>query len=154
MARPLLLMVLTVAVVAMIGGGFLLFSVRGSVETYTINGLTCPISSNNVLYHVSNDSRVIPTIEQVIQSPKFLAGTKGMPYGFYYASLNTVGPTYYKNSTTPIYTALELGFATYGASTPCVAKGLYLNWIDVQVPLQNGTFDVAAESVHSLGPPI
>ena len=50
-------------------------------------------------------------------------------------------------------TALELGFATYGTNTPCVINGKFLDWIDVQVPLLNGTCDVAAESVHNVGGP-
>jgi len=119
--------------------------------SYTINGLTCPLDSGNVLGRLSNDSRIIPTVEQDIQSPKFLSGAKGMPYGFYYASIDEVGPGIDNGTIIQPHTVLDLGFGTSGANTPCLPYGKFLNWLDVQVPLSNGTFDVAAAAVHSLG---
>jgi len=145
----LCILVIVVASVALSG----LLAGSSATQTYTINGLTCPISSGDVFYRLSNDTRIVPAVEQVIQSSKFLAGTKGLPYGFYSVSLDTVGPTYFNGTTTPGYTALELGFATYGVNTPCFEQGGFLNWIDVEVPLVNGTFNVAAETVTSMGPP-
>ena len=126
-----------------------------SPETYTINGLTCSLAGGNVLGSVNNDSRVPPTIRNVIHSPSFLSTAKGLPYGLYYAGVDTVGTISYANGTTvspPATHVLELGFATWGPNTLCVNHGRWLNWIDVQVPLINGTYDVTAEHIGISGP--
>ena len=114
--------------------------------TYTVNGLTCPLP-------VGTASKVGLAVQVVVQSNEFLSATKGLPYALYYSGNMTQRSETYGNVTTQLPNALELGFATYGAGTQCDEKGLWSNWIDVQVPVLKGSYAVGGESVHSVGGP-
>lgn len=114
--------------------------------SYGVNGLTCPLP-------LGTSQKVGIVVQHVVQSSQFLAATKGIPYALYYVSNLTQRSQTYGNATTTLPDALELGFATYGSGTPCAENGHWSNWIDVQVPLESGSFIVSAESVHSTGGP-
>jgi hypothetical protein len=66
-------------------------SATTSGPTYSDNGLTCPLSSGNVLANVSNDSRVGSVIQQVVQSPQFLSVANGSKYALEYAGIDISG---------------------------------------------------------------
>ena len=123
-----------------------------SSEAVTVNGLTCPIT-RSVFAGPQNTSQEIPVIQQVVQTSQFLSATKGLPYVLGYAGIDTDRIQTFNGTTTDLPNVLELGFVTAGTATAC---GYPTNWtsnIDVQIPILNGTFDVAAERVASLGGP-
>lgn len=124
-----------------------------TVGQYTINGLTCPLTSNMFVGPQSmlNISEEVSVVQQVVKTPQFLSATKGIPYVLGYAGIVIVGLETSNNTTFQPPNVLELGFATYGPNTQCSTSGRYINDIDVQVPILNGTFSVANESVHVLG---
>jgi hypothetical protein len=123
-----------------------------SLGQYTVNGLTCSLTGS-VFAGPQNITEEISVIQQVVQTPQFLSATKGVPYvladaGIAISGLETINSTTFQP---PNY--LELGFATYGANTQCFTSGKFLNWIDVQIPVLNGTISIANESVHVVGGP-
>ena len=124
-----------------------------TVGQYTINGLTCPLTRNMFVgpQNMLNISGEVLVIQQVVQTPQFLSAAKGIPYVMGYAGIDISGLETINNTTFQPPNLLELGFATYGTNTQCSSSGRFLNWIDVQVPILNGTFSVANESVHVLG---
>jgi hypothetical protein len=123
-----------------------------SLGQYTINGLTCPLTAS-VFAGPQNITEEISVIQQVVQTPQFLSATKGVPYILGYAGIDISGLETINNTTFQPPNVLELGFVTYGTNTQCFTSDRFLNDIDVQVPILNGTFSVANESVHVLGGP-
>ena len=146
----------TLVTVLLIGSQGVFYPAAGSSpETYTINGLTCSLAGGNVLGRDNNDTRVPPPIRNGIHSPSFLSTAKGLPYGLNYAFVDTFGTISYAKGTTvspPDTHVLEFGIETWVTNTLCVNHGRWLNWIDVQVPLINGTYDVTAEHIGISGP--
>ncbi len=121
-----------------------------SLGQYTINGLTCPLTGS-VFAGPQNITEEISVIQQVVQTPQFLSATKGVPYILGYAGIDISGLETINNTTFQPPNVLELGFVTYGTNTQCFTSARFLNDIDVQVPILNGTFSVANESVHVVG---
>jgi len=127
-------------------------SMGGTPPKYTINGLTCQLT-RSVFAGPQNISEEIPVIQQVAQTPQFLSATKGLPYVLGYAGIDTDRWETINNTTFHLPNVLELGFVTAGPATACVYPNHWINDIDVQIPILNGTYDMAAENVASLGGP-
>jgi len=102
---------------------------------------------------MGSSATVESVVAKVVQSSSFTVATKGIPYVLFYSSNLTQRSQTYGNSTANLPDALELGFATYGPHTACNEGGPWQDWIDVQVPIQNGSYAVGIESVHSVGGP-
>jgi hypothetical protein len=120
--------------------------------TYTVNGLTCPVINGDILSRVGRPYVITPVIQEVTQSPQFAAATEGLPYVLAGADNMTNGSQTYLGVTTRLPDRLELGFYTNGTSTTCITgPRTWMNSIDVQVPIINGSYNVAAESVYKLG---
>jgi len=117
-------------------------------STYTINGLTCTFPQGTPTY-VQN------VVGSVTQSPKFLTSIGGTLYVFASYDNQTGNVQTIGNVTTILPDDLEIGFTTRGAATVCGegATVPFSNYVDVQVPIIHGVYDVAAEMITSLGPP-
>ena len=61
----------------------------------------------------------------------------------------------YKNVTTTLPDDLELGFTTRGAATSCNEGPTvpFINFVDVQVPIISGKYDLGSATVTNMGPP-
>jgi len=137
-------MLVVVASLALSG---LMAGTAGS-STYTINGLTCTFPEGTPTY-VQN------VVSSVTQSPKFLTSIGRTLYVFASYDNQTGNVQTIGNVTTILPDDLEIGFTTRGAATVCGegATVPFSNYVDVQVPIIHGAYDVAAEMITSLGPP-
>jgi len=139
-------------------------------SVYTVNGLTCPFPNA-----ISAPDAVLAM--KVVQSPSFISMAAGLPYKLFYVDNltgrtvttgrvitspyspgnTTNGQRTYENVTTTILPdTTELTFTTWGPTTSCtdvVGAGTYLYLIEVQVPIQNGGYNMTGESVHLYGAP-
>lgn len=119
---------------------------------YAINGLACSFPQGTPAY-------VQSVVREVIGSPRFADAVNETRYVFASFDNMTQRVQTVGGVTTRLPDALELGFSTRGAATSCsggaigVGPDAFTNWVDVQVPIINGTFQVAGESVSSLGGP-
>lgn len=137
-----------------------------SAQSYTVNGLTCSFAQGTPAYAIN-------LVQKVVRSPQFGASTAGTPYILLYygnwtdhvittgqvtpgttspgngtRGFETVGPA----TTIRLPDGTELGFATWGPNTSCSESGSsWTTWLDVQVPVQNGTYNFGAEQVHLTG---
>ena len=131
-----------------------------------VNGLTCSIPAGTPL-------NIVALIQRVVQTPSFASATGGAPYVFQtYGNMTdhvviigqaTATPGSSGNSTKgirsvgatatirlPDATALE--FATWGPNTSCAEAGSsFIHWMDVQVPVQNGQYELGNQTVHVTG---
>jgi hypothetical protein len=112
--------------------------------TYSNNGLTCSFPQEL-------PASLQSVVREVVQTTPFLSTTNGQPYLLQYWGMITQQSQTFGNTTTQLPDSLEIGFATYGAGTSCGETGHFLSWIDVQIPVVNGTYYVAGESVHMTG---
>ena len=126
-------------------------STRASVQetSVSINGLVCPLP-------LGTPSNVGVLAQEVVQTHEFLSATGGLPYklvSFDYMTdrmMNSSSPS--GSVTTLLPNATELGFASYGPGTSCTESGSsWAQWIDVQVPILDGGYNLTGESVHLVG---
>ena len=145
-------LVVLVAMVATVGALSMATTPTLPENGYAINGLSCSFPQGTPAY-------VQGVVRGVIQSAKFTAAVNGSRYVFVTFDNMTERVQTVGNVTTKLPDALELGFSTRGAATSCsggaIGRGpdAFTNWIDVQVPIINGTFQGAQETVGSLGGP-
>ena len=113
---------------------------------YTINGLTCPVPKDYLSY-----SSVIYLLPLVTTSPLFLSLTNGMPFVFGNAE-NITNRMQQIGNQPPVHLpdVVEMVFYNNGPTTSC--SNFHPNTaqvIDVQVPIQNGGFNLTGASYHA-----
>ena len=116
--------------------------------TYSINGLTCHVPAAYQSY-----PSVIHLLPMVTTNPRFLNLTYGMPFVFGNAE-NITDRTQQIGNQPPVHLpdALEMVFYSTGPSTCCgVLLGGSETTIDVQVPIQNGAYNMTGAAFN--GPP-
>lgn len=119
--------------------------------TYTINGLTCSVPSGYLSF-----ASVIYLLPLVTTSPRFLNLTDGLPFVFGNAE-NITGITQQIDDQPPVHLpdTVEMVFYSYGPSTYCgemqTLTEYAQNVIDVQVPIQNGGFNLTGTAYHRSG---
>jgi hypothetical protein len=141
-------------------------SAEASGSSYSVNGLTCSLPGSTPGY-------VASLVPELVKGRPFLSATGGSPFLLvsfdnitnHVVTTGHVLPTSHSSSnvtngeviqgnltTTKLPDATELGFATWGPTTSCseIANG-WSQWMDVQVPIQGGKYNLSAESVHLMG---
>lgn len=138
--------------IALVGAQATVFAHNGSsnpTTTYTINSLTCLIPKDYLSY-----ASVIHLLPLVTTSPRFLNLTDGLPFVFGNAE-NITDRTQQIGNQPPVHLpdAVEMVFYSTGLTTYC---GMFLNKaqnvIDVQVPVQNGGFNLTEATYNTLTP--
>lgn len=132
---------------------------------YSVNGLTCSLPGGT-------PTSVELLVQRVVLSPQFISKTGGLPYvylgfdnttdhvittgkvtttapspGNATSGVNIVGGV----TTTRLPDTTELGFATWGPATSCASSGAYFHWINVQVPIQEGKYNITGAQVFQGG---
>lgn len=137
----------------------------GVAPNYSVNGLTCSLPGGT-------PTSVELLVQKVVLSPQFISKTGGLPY-VYLGFDNTtdhVITTGQVTTTTPspgnatsgvkivggvtttkLPDTTELGFATWGPATSCASGGAYLHWINVQVPIEEGKYNITGAQVFQGG---
>jgi hypothetical protein len=118
---------------------------------YTINGLTCVVPKDYTSY-----SSVVHLLPLVTTSPRFLNLTEGLPFVFTYAG-NITNRTQQIGSQ-PVQhlpDVVEMTFYSHGPNTTCgmVSAFRAQSFIDVQVPIQQGNYNVTGATYSALTPP-
>jgi hypothetical protein len=115
--------------------------------TYTINGLKCHVPTAYQSY-----SSVVHLLPLVTTNPRFLNLTGGMPFVFGNAE-NITDRTQQIGNQPLIHLpdALEMVFYSIGANTSCgMLLGGSETTIDVQVPIQNGAYNMTGATFNGL----
>ena len=115
--------------------------------TYTINGLTCHVPIAYQSYR-----SVIYLLPMVTSNPRFVNLTSGLPFVFGNAE-NITGRTQQIGNQPPVHLpdALEMVFYSMGPNTSCGEyEGLQETTIDVQVPIQNGAYNMTGTTFNGL----
>ena len=113
--------------------------------TYTINGLTCHVPAAYQSY-----PSVTHLLPLVTTDSRFLNITGGMPFVFGNAE-NITDRTQQVGNQPPVHLpdVLEMVFYSNGPSTSCgMLLGISEPTIDVQVPLQNGAYNMTGASFN------
>ncbi|MDG6991600.1 MAG: hypothetical protein JRM99_09345 [Nitrososphaerota archaeon] len=95
-------------------------------------------------------------VQKVVQSQGFESAAGGLPYTLLSYNNFTNHSIYFNGTTTYLPNGIELGFVTFGKATTCADPNVSGNWIqsiDVQVPFQDGGYNVTGESVSVGGGP-
>jgi len=126
-----------VGVVSLVGSYPILSRTDSGVESYTINGLTCPIPEDYFPY-----ASVTHLLPLVVANSHFQNLTNGMPFVFGNAENIGSGIRQIDNQP-PVHLppALEMVFYSTGKNTTCGTTGTYYI-IFVQVPFQNGGYNL------------
>lgn len=113
---------------------------------YTVNGLTCPDPS-----HTSAEE--VTLISQITESPRFQAATNGSRFVLGDFENLTDRIQTINGTTTRLPDALELVFYGYGSATTCVrGPGNYVD-LFVDVPIENGIYNVTDMQIDAgIGP--
>lgn len=135
-------------------------------SSYTVNGLTCSLPQGT-------PTNIALLVQKVVQTQSFVSETGGVPYVFQTfgnmtdhvvtigqattatgssgnssIGLRTIGTV----TTIRLPDATGLEFASWGPNTSCSESGSsFLHWTDVQVPVQNGQYDLGNLTVHVMG---
>ena len=114
--------------------------------TYSINGITCGFPKGTPNY-------VANVVEQLTTSQRFKSAIGSTKYVFASFDNVTQREQTEDNVTTHLPDSLELGFSNRGASTWCGegAQVPFDRWLDVNVPIINGTFNVGTAEIIALG---
>jgi hypothetical protein len=112
-------------------------------------------------------------VQKAVLTPQFISKTGGLPFTYlgFDNTTNHVITTGRVTTTPPspgnvtsgvkiiggVTTAnlpdtTELGFATWGPTTSCANGGVFLHWINAQVPIQGGKYNVTGELIFQGGP--
>jgi hypothetical protein len=150
--RKKLFAVFTVAIILAAALGIILTYRRGISSTrdgeitsttiqYSVNGLTCP-------YPANTSAEMVSLISKVTTNQRFLAETNGSKFvlGNFQNITDRIqvigGNRTVSGTTIHLPDVTELDFYSSGASTTCErASGPFLN-LDVQVPIQDGQYNV------------
>jgi hypothetical protein len=132
-----------------------------AATTYSDNGLTCALPTQTASY-------VAFLVPQIAQNSRFLNATNGSPYVYEYSDnitdrAVTTGGTLQGGATqngsvtggivTHLPPVVEIVFYTFGATTSCgeTNAAAAIHSIVVQVPIQDGEFDMSAATFHLSG---
>lgn len=127
-------------------------STESGGATYAINGMTCPIPADYLSF-----TSVVHLLPLVTQNSQFVGLTSGSRYLFGNAE-NITARTEQTGNQPPQHLpdVLEMVFYYFGPGTNCGMNQTVTNRaqsvIVVQVPVENGTFDLAGATYH-LSPP-
>ena len=122
-------------------------TVEATGPTYSINGLTCHVPAAYQSY-----PSVIHLLPLVTANPRFLNLTRGMPFVFGNAE-NITDRTQQIGNQPPVHLpdALEMVFYSMGSNTSCgMYEGLSETTIDVQVPIQNGSYNMTGATFNGM----
>ena len=122
-------------------------TVAATGPTYTINGLTCHVPAAYQFY-----PSVIHLLPLVTTNSRFLNPTNGTPFVFGNAE-NITDRTQQIGNQAPVHLpdALEMVFYSMGPSTSCgMYEGLSETTIDVQVPIQNGGYNMTEATFNGM----
>lgn len=134
--------------------------------SYAVDGLTCSLPQGT-------PANIALLVQKVVQAPSFVSETGGVPYVFQTfgnmtnhvvtigqattttgssgnasIQLRTIGTV----TTIRLPDAVGLEFASWGPNTSCSESGIsFLHWMDVQVPVQDGQYDLGNLTVHVMG---
>lgn len=133
-----------------------LTSVKVGTNSYSDNGISCslPASTPSYLQYLT---------PRIVQSTGFLNLANDSPYVYEYADnitndMVTIGGNYTNGTIVGGYTQylppmVEMGFYTYGPGTFCGETGTLtaIHLIIVQVPIENGMFNISEATFHISG---
>ena len=141
-------MVLALAITALALGAAFIIPKGLASPTYTVNGLTCPFESGT-------PANVISLVTKVTQNARFLNATeKGQFMLGNYENITARSESVDGGPIVYLPDAIELVFYSPQtvASTCQRQLGLYY-WIDVQVPVQDGDFNMTGAQIsRATGP--
>jgi len=148
------MMIFTSAVlvtIVLIGAQATLYSSSNATPamTYTVNGLTCPIPSNYLSF-----AAVLHLLPLVTTNPQFLNLTNGLSFVFGNAE-NITNRMQQIGNQPPVHLpdVVEMVFYNNGPTTSC--SDFHPNTaqaIVVQVPKQNGGFNMTGATFHTSPP--
>jgi hypothetical protein len=132
-----------------------------TATTYSDNGLTCTLPTQMASY-------VAFLVPQIAQNSRFLTVTNGLPYVYEYSdnitdrSVTTDGTlqggatqngSVVGGTVTHLPPVVEIVFYTFGATTSCgeTNPAAAIHSIVVQVPIQDGEFNMTAATFHLSG---